>query len=81
MTELMAIMSAVLGVGVVLVVSGTVRRNRWGINLESVNCPRCEQQIPQVRMPVSLSQTLWGGATCERCGCEVDKWGREIDSL
>jgi hypothetical protein len=39
MTELMAIVFAVLGVGVVLVISGTFRKNRWGINLEPVNCP------------------------------------------
>jgi hypothetical protein len=77
MTKLVAIFS-VLGVGVVLVIYGTIRNNRWGINLEPANCPRCKQSVPQVRKPVSLSQALWGGGTCQRCGCEIDKWGREI---
>ena len=32
---------SVLALGMVLVVFGTVTRNRWGINMEQVNCPRC----------------------------------------
>ena len=68
----------VLFVGLMLVVIGTVRRNRWGINLERVSCPRCQQPMPQVRKPKSVSQFLWGGGTCERCGCKMDKWGREL---
>jgi len=69
---------SVLALGMVLVVFGTVTRNRWGINMEQVNCPQCSQPMPRIRRPKSLSQTLWGGGTCEHCGCEVDKWGRDI---
>ncbi len=76
----LAVIFLLLGVGLVLVIYGTIRKNRWGINLEPVNCPRCKQPMPQVRKPMSLSQTLWGGGTCVRCGCEMDKWGREIAS-
>ena len=79
MAELAVILS-VLGLGMVLVIYGTVQKNRWGINLEPVNCPRCKEPIPQVRKPKSFSQALWGGGTCETCGCELDKWGREITS-
>ena len=42
MRELEIIFS-VLGVGLVLVIYGTIRKNRWGINLEPVNCPRCQR--------------------------------------
>jgi len=79
MTMLIVVLS-LLGVGSVLVIFGTVTKNRWGINLEQVNCPRCKQARPQVRIPATTSQALWGGGTCQRCGCEMDKWGREIVS-
>ena len=68
----------VLFVGLVLVVHGTVVKNRWGVNLEAIQCPRCNAPQPTMRMPHSLRETLWGGGTCRDCGCEIDKWGREI---
>ena len=62
-----------------LVVRDTVRgRGRWGMNFRPVNCPRCDEPMPEVRVPKSLNQTLWGGSTCPACGCEVDKWGNEV---
>ncbi len=65
-------------VGSALVIRDTVRRaGRWGINPRAVTCPRCEQPMPRIRAPKTLSQSMWGGATCA-CGCEVDKWGREV---
>jgi hypothetical protein len=64
--------------GFLLAVIGTVAENRWGRNLESVNCPACGFPMPQVRRPKSLRQALWGGWTCANCGCEMDKWGRLI---
>jgi hypothetical protein len=64
--------------GILLVAFGTVTKNRWGINLEPVNCPACGSPIPQVRQPKSLRQALWGGGTCAKCGSEMDKWGRLI---
>jgi len=78
--RMFAVICVVLVIGAVLVVGGTIRKNRWGINLEQVDCPRCKQPMPQVRKPASVSQALWGGGTCQQCGCEVDKWGREIVS-
>ena len=73
----------VLLVGAVLVTRDTIRkRGRWGVNakgLAGVPCPRCGEPLPAVRVPENLNQTLWGGATCEECGCEVDKWGREVE--
>jgi len=57
---------------------GTLVRNKWGINSDSVSCPRCNTALPQARKPRSLRQSLWGGWTCPNCGVEVDKWGREL---
>lgn len=76
MTSLIVIFS-VLGAGMMLVAHGTIRKNRWGINLKPVTCPHCNHPMPQVRQPTSFSQALWGGGTCGQCGCEVDKWGRK----
>jgi DNA-directed RNA polymerase subunit RPC12/RpoP len=68
----------VLAVGMLLVIHGTITKNRWGINLDAVTCPRCGAPLPRVRKPESLRQALWGGYTCATCGAEVDKWGREL---
>jgi hypothetical protein len=65
-------------IGLVLVVYGTFARNRWGINSEQVNCPRCHAPVPGVRKPKSRREMLWGGWTCDKCGCEMDKWGNPM---
>jgi hypothetical protein len=67
-----------LGIGVVLLIHGTVAKTGWGINLEPVSCPRCHALFPQMREPNNIRQALWGGGTCATCGAEVDKWGREV---
>jgi hypothetical protein len=72
------IVIGVLFVGLVLVVHGTAVKNRWGVNLEAIRCPRCNAPQPTVRRPRSLRETLWGGGACRDCACEIDKWGREI---
>ena len=77
---LLAVIFGFLLIGLVLVAAGTVRKNRWGINLDPTPCPSCNALIPQVRTPRSLKQALWGGSTCQRCGTESDKWGRRIPS-
>ena len=69
---------SVLLLGILLVAFGTVTKNRWGINVEPVNCPACGSPMPKVRRPESLKQALWGGGICRKCGCELDKWGRQI---
>jgi len=74
---LFTVTCSVLLIGLLLVGIGTVTKNRWGINLDRVNCPDCGALMPQVRQPKSLGQALWGGGTCEKCGCEMDKWGRK----
>jgi hypothetical protein len=71
--------AALVAVGFVLVVRDTVRRSgRWGINLKPITCPKCgAPPAARIRVPRTLSQTLWGGSTCT-CGCELDKWGRAV---
>jgi len=74
------VMFGLLGAGVVLVSFGTFAKNKWGINANSVSCPRCSKPFPTIREPQNVRQALWGGWTCTQCGAEVDKWGRELTS-
>jgi hypothetical protein len=78
MNKIYVFMAWALLIGILLVVYGTLVQNGWGINLKSVTCPRCNRGIPSVRKPRSLREVLWGGGTCMNCGCEMDKWGRQI---
>jgi hypothetical protein len=78
MNIMFVVVASVVLVGVILVAYGTVVRNRWGINLEQVNCPRCQAPVPRVRKPKSRREMLWGGGHCDKCGCEMDKWGSQI---
>lgn len=71
---------AILAVGCVLVIAGTFRKNKWGINTARITCPSCGAPISRVRAPKTIAQALWGGATCAKCGVEVDKWGRPAAS-
>jgi hypothetical protein len=59
-------------------IKGVQTQDNWGINLARVKCPRFGAKMPIMRFPTSQRQALWGGGTCRQCGCEVDKWGREI---
>lgn len=65
--------------GLCLVIRDSYRKEgRWGIDLKLIVCPRCGATAPAFRKPTSLRQFLWGGWTCNKCGCEIDKWGKEI---
>jgi hypothetical protein len=78
MNVVFVVAASVVLLGILFVAVGTVRKNRWGINSEPVNCPACGSPMPPVQRPQSPSQALWGGWTCVKCGCEVDKWGRLV---
>ena len=80
MTILSIAFGGLLVVGFLLVIHGTLAKNKWGINPKRVSCPKCNTAFPQVRKPRSVRQRMWGGWTCPNCGVEVDKWGREIPS-
>jgi hypothetical protein len=73
--------AALLVILAALVVAATImRKTPFGINFTSVQCPECGEPAPAVRAPANIRQTLLGGCTCSRCGCEYDKWGKPIES-
>ena len=75
----LVVIFGLLAVGMVLVAYGTVAKNRWGINLrtlDGVSCPRCNSPQPKLRKPRSIRQAMWGGYTCVTYAAEIDKWGR-----
>jgi hypothetical protein len=41
-------------------------------------CPECGEALPSVRVPTNRRQMLWGGWTCKKCGCEIDKTGKKV---
>ena len=55
-----------LAVGVVLVIHGTIVKNRWGVNLRRVECPNCATVMGRVRMPTSGEQAMWGAIHAPR---------------
>ena len=44
------------------------KKGKLGINLDTVNCPKCGEEMPKIRTPKNLRQTLWGGWSCNECG-------------
>jgi hypothetical protein len=49
-----------------------------GLLLPGKKCPDCSQPLPRFRKPANISQALWGGWVCSRCGCKVDRRGRKV---
>jgi hypothetical protein len=62
----------------VIVIAIWPRTGEWGINLSKVHCPKCGDPMPRIRKPKNERQRLWGGWTCSKCGCEMDKYGVEV---
>jgi len=54
------------------------KQGNWGIPFKKATCPQCETKSPFSRIPTSFRQAMWGGWSCSNCGCEMDKWGKEI---
>lgn len=52
---------------------------KFGVNLNTVNCPECNTEQPKVRKPQGWQEILWGGSTCKNCGCKMDKFGVKRD--
>ncbi|MBD3790516.1 MAG: hypothetical protein IE885_09205 [Campylobacterales bacterium] len=55
------------------------RSGKMGINTNTVHCPCCGTKAPMFRIPKNLKQLLWGGWSCQKCGCEFDKYGNKLD--
>jgi hypothetical protein len=63
---------------IVILIRGTVKKTKFGVNLERTACPSCGEPMPAFRKPANSRQALWGGWTCAKCGAELDKWGRPL---
>jgi hypothetical protein len=73
------ILMIILSIPMIFIIRSTKnRKGKMGINLNDVNCPGCDLELPYFRIPKSFSQVMFGGNTCPNCGCEVDKWGKRI---
>jgi transposase-like protein len=48
------------------------------INIDKVLCPKCGAKQPLLRIPKNRREFFKGGWTCKKCGCEMDRFGREI---
>lgn len=48
------------------------------INLDKVFCPKCNTEQPTLKLADNLRQIIKGGWTCNQCGCEMDRFGKEI---
>ena len=66
---------------------GLICRGRWrlavliiGLLIPHRSCPDCGDPFPRFRKPANRSQAQWGGATCARCACEVDRRGWKIEN-
>jgi hypothetical protein len=70
-----------LAIAAVLVGFFVIRQSkttgRWGMGPLSTACPRCGTPMPVIRKPRSIVEAAWCGWTCPKCGCKVDKYGRE----
>ena len=55
----------------------SIKIKDFGINLKTVNCPKCNTEQPKIRKPEGWIEILSGGNTCENCGCKMDKYGKE----
>jgi len=63
-----------------IVIDSVKQKGNWRINISLPNCPNCGVKVPAIRTPTSTRQALWGGWTCSSCGCEIDKWGKEMNT-
>ena len=62
--------------GVLFLVVGTIFKLPFGINFATTVCGECGERPPELRKPADTYEILWGGWTCDQCGCKNDKWGR-----
>jgi hypothetical protein len=75
----LAVFVATIVVVAVLVIAAWPKGGKSGINLSKVFCPKCAEPMPRIRRPKNERQRLWGGWTCRKCGCEMDKYGVDIN--
>jgi len=74
---LIVLVVALAAAALVFAARQSKEKGRWGIGKLSRACPRCGAKLPIIRKPASRDEMLWGGWTCPKCGCKVDKYGGE----
>jgi hypothetical protein len=52
-------------------------KSKWDINLDKVVCPECRAKQPALRIPKNFEQFMFGGWSCEKCSCSIDKHGNK----
>lgn len=65
------VLISMVALGLILVSRGNIRKSRWGINLNPVNCPRCNRLMPTIRKPTSMSQACGAAG---RANIAVVRW-------
>ena len=72
-------------IGGCLVIHGTIKKTKWGINFAGVKCPQCGDKL---HPPYGLTwyggwtkETLWAICKCLKCGIITDNWGRQIGKV
>jgi transposase-like protein len=55
--------------------------NHFPINFETVTCPKCGSKQTSLRIPKNRQEFLFGGWTCEKCACKMDKFGKNVENL
>ena len=59
-------------------IAGGIAVIAYGLLRKPVFCPRCKTKLPRIRIPKNARQSAFGGWTCPKCGCEVDRNGKEV---
>lgn len=53
---------------------------KWMRNPDPTVCPRCKTPAPKARIPKSVKQAIDMTYTCKNCGCDYDRWSKELAS-
>ena len=67
---------AILGVGAGLI--GGLAVLVFTLLQKPKSCSKCGTPAPKIRKSPNRRQVLWGGWTCPKCFCELDRHGREV---
>jgi hypothetical protein len=71
MSQVMVGVLCGVAAGVVVVIIALLRPAK--------KCPGCGEPLPKFRKPANSKQALWGGWTCPKCGCQIDRKGNKIE--
>lgn len=73
------LLSPVMIGGIVGAVAGGLAVVAYCLLQPQRQCPDCGERFPKFRKPQTGRQAMWGGWTCQKCGCEVDRKGNRIE--